>query len=501
IGDETSISEMISVARKLSENGDPRAAGTLGRAYYYGKGVPRDLDKAKTYLETAAGAGFKWASKELSSLQSEITGLISRKPEMRELWKSRRYDELFELSSCLFSLGDKEAAEYLGRLYRDGKGTGPDLEKSKEMLRSAADSGIMRAQNELLEILWENSEYEEFVSLSQSYSDSNPAAKGRLGRAYKTGNGVSRNLSKAEILLRDAYEDGVKWAGSELTEVLWKQEKYDEAAATALPLAEEGDARACGYLGRMLMDGKGIEKDLEKSEYYLSKAAESGIKRASRDLETVKSLLKEKKSESKKLQSLWKSGKINELASLSQELAETGDQEAMGYLGRIYRDGGNPESAGKWYKMSADSGVKWAQTELVDMLADSRRFDEAFVLAEKYSDANPACAGRLARFCRDGKGTGKDLGRAESLYREAVSGGVKLARGELVEVLWNLGKYEEMVSLAVPLLAEDDVRALGYMGLAYRDGKGVSEDPEKALELLEKASEKNKKWKKEMGKP
>ena len=87
--------------------------------------------------------------------------------------------------------------------------------------------------------------------------------------------------------------------------------------------------------------------------------------------------------------------------------------------------------------------------------------------------------------------------------RDAVAGNVNWANNELFDVLWSIDTPEsrkEMLEVATRHAATGDGAAMGRLGRAYRDGKGVPRDLKMAAEWMRKAADKNIVWaKKELG--
>jgi TPR repeat protein len=72
---------------------------------------------------------------------------------------------------------------------------------------------------------------------------------------------------------------------------------------------------------------------------------------------------------------------------------------------------------------------------------------------------------------------------------------------ELFDVLWNIDDpkiHKEMLSLVEGLAGKGDAGSMLRLARMYRDGKGVEKDVEKAVELLEKASQTRPDAKKEL---
>ncbi len=201
---------------------------------------------------------------------------------------------------------------------------------------------------------------------------------------------------------------------------------------------------------------------------------------------------------------------LEELRSIASSCAGRGDGVSMGWLGRLYRDGrGVPKDMGvsaEWFSKAsrtraARSDAKWIRWEYVDVLwnledpeSDKRMFGFALPLAEK---GLKEFSGRVARMYRDGRGTDRDLVKAAEWMRKAKDQGVKWAYNELFDILWEIDTPEadaEMVAVASEHAATGNGGAMGRLGRAYRDGRGVERDLAKAAEWMGKAAGKGVGW-------
>ena len=85
--------------------------------------------------------------------------------------------------------------------------------------------------------------------------------------------------------------------------------------------------------------------------------------------------------------------------------------------------------------------------------------------------------------------------------RKAADQNLGWAKNELFDVLWKIGtpeSYSEMIDVATRFAEAGDGAAMGRLGRAYREGKGMEKNLDKAAEWLHKAAEKNKFWQKEL---
>ncbi|MCB5279965.1 MAG: sel1 repeat family protein, partial [Candidatus Cloacimonetes bacterium] len=186
-----------------------------------------------------------------------------------------------------------------------------------------------------------------------------------LGRAYRDGKGVKRDLDKAAEWMRKAADKNVGWAKNELFDILWRidtPESMEEMISVATANAEAGEGGAMGRLGRAYRDGKGVKRDLDKAAEWMRKAADKNVGWAKNELFDI----------------LWRIDtpeSMEEMISVATEFAEKGDGNAMGRLGRAYREGkGVPQdfdTAAEWMRKAADKNLGWAKNELAAILKNS----------------------------------------------------------------------------------------------------------------------------------
>lgn len=63
--------------------------------------------------------------------------------------------------------------------------------------------------------------------------------------------------------------------------------RFDEAVKLLLPLAEQGEVEAQKLMARLYFSGNGVEKSLEKYNYWLNKAAEQGDRQSKAKLKRI----------------------------------------------------------------------------------------------------------------------------------------------------------------------------------------------------------------------
>jgi TPR repeat protein len=63
--------------------------------------------------------------------------------------------------------------------------------------------------------------------------------------------------------------------------------RFEEAVNFLLPLAEQGDVEAQKLMARLYFSGNGVEKSLEKYQYWLHKAADQGDRQSKVKLKRI----------------------------------------------------------------------------------------------------------------------------------------------------------------------------------------------------------------------
>ena len=110
---------------------------------------------------------------------------------------------------------------------------------------------------------------------------------------------------------------------------------------------------------------------------------------------------------------------------------------------------------------------------------------------------NADTLGRLGRAYRDGKGIGRSLNDAAEWMRISADRGIGWAKNELFDILWMIDTPEshaEMVRVAADYADAGDGGAMGRLGHAYRDGKGVGRDHNLAAQWYRKAADLGIRW-------
>ena len=238
-----------------------------------------------------------------------------------------------------------------------------------------------------------------------------PAAWYFMGICRMKGVGVNKNARRGATLLRTASDGGYAPARNKLFDVLWRKraDKYlEEALALAEFGSECGDGRSMLRLAWCYLDGKGVEKDLDKALYWTRKATAAKI--AGIQDHVMSTLMKIGTQEA-----------YVELMAMAGERAKRGNGKAALILSRMYYDGmgvpKNLEKSARLARRAARRDVPGARLMLFDALwamgpskHDARLLK---ILSEKEIDGSADALWRkgLAHYYGRGVPEDKALGR------------------------------------------------------------------------------------------
>jgi TPR repeat protein len=145
--------------------------------------------------------------------------------------------------------GDRQAQYDLGLAYRDGKGTGRDLNQAYKWIRQAADKDLPEAQFE-------------------------------VGQMEEDGEGTDKNVADAAEWYRKAAQHGNVSAMYALGELYRNGEGVPKDEAQAVrwyrPAADKNDIDSQLALGKLYQQGVGVPKNLNDAAVWYRKAAQLG---------------------------------------------------------------------------------------------------------------------------------------------------------------------------------------------------------------------------------
>jgi TPR repeat protein len=223
--------------------------------------------------------------------------------------------------------------------------------------------------------------------------------------------------------------------------------------------ATRGDARSQVRLGRMYLDGAGVDQDFDLALEWFQRSAEQG------------------------------------------------NGEAFAYLGHMHEKGlgidQDIQKASEFYRKSAAQGSALGQVRLGDLYLNGSGVEQNFRKAlARYQKAaeqggDPENAGlallKLAALHCQGRGVEKDLRKGFELYERSAKLGnaeAQLCVGAMYRDGMGVGRnHRKALEWFKKSAKSDKARADSAMGDIYRDGLLVEKDVQEAIRWYEKAAE------------
>ena len=290
LGTEENPKEAVRWFHKAAEKGHIYACYSLAMLYLRGQGVERDDGRAYGLFLRSYDGGNPYAAYELGKLCEAGRGTV-RNPE-----KAQNY---YRAAFLGFINMEKKAKDdtlwyRIGCMYLHGIGTEPDEEQAERYLQKAYKYGNTHAAYQLARLyirqetqkLREDPEatpdYEKIIKavkwLEEAARQENPFADYELGRLYKEGVLLEKDMEKAVFHLQRAADAGNSFAQYQLGKIYLDEEyKNIPAAVQYLTLAADQKNELAAYrLGRLYLIGEDLPKNIERALYYLDMSAEAG---------------------------------------------------------------------------------------------------------------------------------------------------------------------------------------------------------------------------------
>ena len=262
--------------------------------------------------------------------------------------------------------------------------------------------------------------------------------------------------------------------------------RFDESIKLLNALAENDNPKAMYLLGEIYCWGLPENKtNREMSDFWRKKGA------AHNDILCQLNLAYTSEMDNKQEETI-----ISNILNQIIDLANAGDMYAQEELGSLYIDRKNEEKAIEFYHLAAAQGFFKAFCDLGDIYYTKENYLEAAHWYELAGEAGYDWGWReLATLYNDGKGFSEDKNKAMELFKKAfdmnrnANGQSANDIGDIYSTKGNYSEAARWYELAGK--AEFD---WGWRNLAtlYDDGKGFSEDKNKAMELYKKAFDMNR---------
>ncbi len=283
---------------------------------------------------------------------------------------------------------------------------------------------------------------------------------------------------------------------------LYDKSEFVAAYEILLPMAEQGNAQAQFFLGKMYRYGLGKPIDAKRAQKWFDQAIKNDVvgimKKAARQGDS---------SAQSNLGVMYYEGlgvdrDPQSAAHWNQQSAEQG--YAIGqsnYAAQLLHGIGvekNPEQAAFWYEKAAQQDYAQAQNALAALYFSGDGVSRDYAKAKQWFEraaSNGFIAAKvgLGSLYLDGLGVEKNPARAEQLYREAAEAGDPNGQRSLANMyaLGNgLPQDKTQAILWYQRAAEQgDAIAQNELGYFYGVGDGVARDHEKAVFWYRKAAE------------
>lgn len=474
----TNIDEL----KKLAESGDANAQCLMGVVSYSGGTIydPR-LIETQTLDGLLATKVPDWRDKVIENTDIEGEDAIKA-----GTLSSQSYSWFIKSAEQ----GNKYAYYCLGICYIRGIGVELDYSKAQENFIKSADLGYCEAQygaaTQLLGSAQKNKIDAGLKYLRSAAALGHIEAKAYLGYAYLRGLGVEKNVEYGLKTIQDCYKAGSASAAVDLAELYIKGELLPKNVDEGMTILEkeckvEKNYPAKLFLATYLLEGKnGIKKDVPKAVKLLKSAAKGN----GAALHLLGIMFD---------QGMY-SFTINEERAFNyyKQAAEKDFADSCTAVGIWYMKGLKPvikdlDKARYWLKKGNDLGDESAGWYLLDQ----ENFEHA---AQK---GGPDMQYVLGARCGDGIGCKLNIPLSIKLFEMSADQGDPRAASAFGRILTepNSPEYKEYVdydkgikylNLAVE---KEDLRAIDHLGFLYLNGLGVEKNPQKAIELYQKAAD------------
>ncbi|MBO4798651.1 MAG: sel1 repeat family protein [Candidatus Methanomethylophilaceae archaeon] len=235
---------------------------------------------------------------EISAIQADtFAGTAALRKAYEEALAEGNLVDAYSATAELAARGDPNAILISERDYRPAAKAADNVQIRLKWLRTLSDAGLIWPKHHLFDVLWglkTPEAYEEMIAV-----ESGPAEQGvgasmrRIGRAYREGRGVPKDLETALMWGRKAYETKALTADMDLYDTLLKvgtPDAYKEMIKVIEPAFKKNELGAVVRMARAYRDGKGVGKDLKKSAELFGKAA-AAKPVYQKELDEVKKLL------------------------------------------------------------------------------------------------------------------------------------------------------------------------------------------------------------------
>ncbi len=321
--------------RLAAKKGDKQAQYLFAMLYRNGEGVARDDAQAVLWLKLAAAQNQSEAQYQLATMLENARGMHTADLKTALVWYKKSAE------------ADNKAAQLrMAVLLSQGRGVAKNDVQALAWAIKAASTNSMSATSYLQRLL---------NRMTAKAAAGDALAQFVLARMYQHGDGLNADSKKAEQWLQQSAVNGNAKAQYHLAELLMQRsllvptkslKLQQQAAASYLKAAEQGDMQAAAKIAVLYALGQGVSSDRSQAMQWLQKAAASGLAVAQRNLAILAAEAKDDDTA---------------LAWFSKA-AEQGDAVAQNNLAVMYALGSgvpaNIAVAVEWLKAAAEHDAK-----------------------------------------------------------------------------------------------------------------------------------------------
>lgn len=344
--------EAFNEMKKAAELNYPPAQYELAKMYKNGQGQGPHNKLTSAILHNII-LHQKWVKSSAKNGHFEAEGVYG----VSLFNSSTSRADAFKFLKDAFDQGydDSEAIWCLAQCYMNGIGTMKDMDVAYSMCIRAAEKGNPDAQVKLCEDYFKGND-----SLCQDYKEcarwgEAAIAQGKKGVRFETAYSSSEigKHDRAKELYLELSEEG---NGAAMNNYACELSDYKEKAEWFQKAANAGDNYGMWNLGKFYKDGKGVEKNIDKSLHLLNKSANLGCKGAIEDLARMYRYGDEVDVDGQEAEKWYKLG------------IEKGYHDNLLELAQLYLDGSIIEQdvdlAIHYYKLAVEKGIENAILKL-----------------------------------------------------------------------------------------------------------------------------------------
>ena len=255
---------------------------SLAGLYLRGQGVAQDHKQAYDLYLASAKQGFPYAAFELGKLLRDGRG-CEVDTVMANEWFMRAYHGF----SLLEAQSHDDKLQYrLGWMLLHGMGVTKDEEAAKTWFKKAARLDNPNAKYQLAKVILSDAtadpqQIEQAIKwITESAEAGQDCAQYALGKLYRDGVGVKKDVLQAVIWFSEAVKQGNSYAAYALGKIYLAGEDAQKDMGKALHWiqrsADLGNEYAQYRLGMLHLTGEDIPKDVPKAIEYLTASAKQG---------------------------------------------------------------------------------------------------------------------------------------------------------------------------------------------------------------------------------